>query len=42
MGNFIDLGKGPFSKKVINIDQQGTLEDRCVKMKKKGSEHYFW
>ena len=22
MGNFIDLGKSPFSKKVINVDQQ--------------------
>lgn len=28
MGNFIDLGKSPLSKKVINIDQQRTLGDR--------------
>lgn len=24
VGNFIDVGKSPFSKKVINIDQQRT------------------
>lgn len=33
MGNFIDLGKSPFSKKVINIDQQRTLGYKCVNMK---------
>ena len=35
MGNFIDLGESPFSKKVINVDQQRTWREREVKMKKK-------
>lgn len=49
MGNFIDLGKGPFSKKVINIDQQRTLEEQYVNMKKKAQSNtefiqrkYLW
>lgn len=34
MNSFIDLGKGPFSKKVSHIDQQRTLEDKYVKLTK--------
>lgn len=39
MNSFIDLGKGPFSKKVIDIDQQRTLEDKDVKLTKSHKDY---